>query len=138
MTRLVTLACALAAACVTVKPFPIVPPEPRLPAWQDRMSDGCTVPQFTGVAGLLTFSPKETACCVKHDRAYYLGGSIVDRLHADEDLRACFLTAGSGLLKAEAVFKAVRLGGEPFARLPYSWAFGGSVFTYTLQPQRTK
>jgi hypothetical protein len=103
----------------------------RLPPWQDAMSDGCSWPGGERAA-LWPVTPEAHRCCVAHDARYYRGGSITDRLRADEGLRACLLAAGLPRQLADFYFLFVRLGGGPEGRLPgVSWAFGGDVFQYT-------
>ncbi len=122
----VLLLCALSscAAVAHVVPFvPLPPPGPHLAAWTDAMSDGCSAPKLAGVR-VVAFTPAETACCVVHDKAYYYGGTATARLAADRALRACFVRAGSGTIRSEKAFLAVRAAGGPEWMQPYSWDFG--------------
>ena len=104
--------------------------------WADSMSDGCSIPG--GECGLsIPFTPDQHACCVRHDRAYYFGGSVNDRYSADNALRACMLAAGLDPVLTDVIFTGVRVGGGPEFRRPgISWAFGGKVFAYTRRPQQ--
>lgn len=137
-TRFAALVAAVAVSGCTVKvqPPPITlphiltprkpPPVPELPPWTDAMSDGCSAPKLIKptVDKWHVFTPKETACCVVHDKAYYYGGSYEARLAADRMLRACFVKASGSTLFAEGVFLAVRGGGGPEGMQPYSWDNG--------------
>lgn len=95
--------------------------------------------------------PPWEACCVTHDRAYHDAGgaltaaeSLASRLTADEALHHCVVTTGGrrapeiaalyGLSEetmragyaavADAMFRAVRLGGAPCTGLSWRWGFG--------------
>jgi|GEM_PF-844893 hypothetical protein len=84
--------------------------------------------------------------CVAHDRAYHAGeGGYVGRLQADLSLRSEIISyaienvstiqSRAGLntpeetlflyeLLAEAMYRAVRLGGAPCTSKPYAWGYG--------------
>ena len=96
--------------------------------------------------------PPWESCCTEHDRIYHAGGppdadaktSFEARRLADEQLRACVRRVGEertqvlmteyGLGRdevtllyrgiADAMYRAVRLGGAPCTRLPWRWGFG--------------
>ncbi|WP_424927226.1 hypothetical protein [Amaricoccus tamworthensis] len=95
--------------------------------------------------------PPWEACCVTHDRAYYLGGenpepaqSHAARLAADRELRVCVTeVTQSGREKvaeeygltveelhaiyariADGMYLSVRLGGKPCSGLPWRWGYG--------------
>jgi hypothetical protein len=121
---------ALALLVVSCASLPIV--DHRLPRWTDAMSDGCTLPVPLPVS---VFTAAETQCCIAHDAAYYRGGSELARLVADEALRVCVKATGlRGELIADGMFNAVRVGGGPELKQPWSWAFGGQRFVYSLFP----
>jgi len=105
-----------------------------LPSWTDAMSDGCSVPE--GLRPFFPNTPTVRACCIRHDRAYYLGGSRTDRLRADLQLATDWLATGEvPTWKVMQGLWAIRIGGGPKHRVPnVSWAFGGSVFKYTDHP----
>lgn len=90
-------------------------------------------------------------CCIIHDRAYHNAGpspdpeaSYANRLKADQTLKTCVeqtaksraepLAAKYGLtpqevdlaysLISEAMFSAVRIGGQPCNGMPWRWGFG--------------
>ena len=105
----------------------------KLKQWNDNMSDGCSVPEFLRVV-LPLESPEAIAACRRHDHAYYLGGSKIDRLRADLYFALALLDTDERE-KAELYFAAVRTGGEPaFRQRGVSWAFGGEVFQYSDVP----
>lgn len=100
----------------------------NLPEWKDEWSDGCSIPFH--LKRFLIETPAMRACCVKHDKKYYYGGSIKDRLVADAEFLLDLLEAGIEPIIAEEMYKAVRLLGGPSAQQPYSWAFGGKRYRY--------
>jgi len=105
-----------------------------LPQWDDRWSDGCSVPRIA--RGFLPEEQGETRqCCVRHDEAYYYGGSREERQEADGRFSACLLAAGVPPWLARVYYLAVRVGGHPRFRRPnVSWAFGGDRFRYDPEP----
>ena len=117
-----------------------------LPPWQDEWSDGCSwAPDWTDSI---------RRCCVRHDRAYYLGGSALDRHRADVALYRCVRASGMGVRLAWLYYGMVRLFGAPAFRRTKelvtvlsqavglrgvrvrSWAYGGRVLAYTAHPAR--
>jgi hypothetical protein len=96
--------------------------------------------------------PPWQQCCVTHDQAYHAGGgrhadaraSYVARRRADEQLRECVLRTGKKRISvlmsdynlsreqvsklyrgiADAMYRAVRVGGIPCTALPWRWGFG--------------
>ena len=96
------------------------------------MSDGCSVPSIA--KPFLLRSAEAKAACVRHDRAYYFGGSRLDRLKADCEFDLDVL-ASPDAEQAEMVFNAVRIfGGPHFRKAGVSWAFGGERFFYEAPP----
>lgn len=63
-------------------------------------------------------------CCVAHDLAYWQGGTVEQRLAADEELRSCVLRASGNPLLADLMFNGVRAGGDPRVMTTYRWAYG--------------
>jgi hypothetical protein len=91
-------------------------------------------------------------CCIVHDRAYHAGGgrqadakrSYDARRSADEQLRQCVIRTGEQRMPvlmndyslsrdqvstlyrsiADAMYRAVRVGGIPCTALPWRWGFG--------------
>jgi len=96
--------------------------------------------------------PPWQQCCVTHDQAYHAGGgrhadaraSYMARRRADEQLRQCVLHTGKKRILAlmsdyslsreqasklyrgiaDAMYRAVRVGGIPCTALPWRWGFG--------------
>lgn len=99
-----------------------------LPEWRDEMSDGCSIP--THLARFIDMSPEMRACCVRHDKKYYYGGTVKDRFIADVEFLLDLLKSGIDMHVAEQMYIAVRLHGSPARQKPYSWAFGGKRFCY--------
>ena len=96
-------------------------------------------------------APPWEPCCVTHDRAYHNAGSAIDaegsyaaRLDADQRLRACVSQVSMDRAEAlaqvydtsqatvqiaydaiaEAIFRAVRVGGAPCTGLSWRWGYG--------------
>ena len=63
-------------------------------------------------------------CCIKHDFAYWRGGSAEARLRADKELSACVLRATGNKGLAELMFAGVRAGGGPYLNTTYRWGYG--------------
>jgi hypothetical protein len=64
------------------------------------------------------------SCCLAHDLAYWRGGTVDERLKADQDLRSCVLTASRSAELADLMFAGVRAGGGPYFFTPYRWGYG--------------
>ncbi|WP_413585265.1 helicase [Bdellovibrio sp. HCB274] len=62
-------------------------------------------------------------CCVRHDVAYWRGGTSDERLHADQELKVCIEDKGYPKV-AEAYYYAVRMGGSPKFHTSYRWGYG--------------
>ena len=94
-----------------------------LQAWSDNLkpftSDGCSLfPDGT--------YPRQSlwmACCIRHDLAYWQGGSRDQRLAADQALEHCVSQLGEPEI-AQLMLAGVRLGGSPFFPTPYRWGYG--------------
>ena len=76
-------------------------------------------------------------CCLRHDVAYWQGGSDDDRLAADRALRACVEARTDDPALARLVYVGVRAGGSSVFptgfRWGYGWPFGRS--NQPLTPQ---
>lgn len=92
-------------------------------------SDGCSGGLSTVWTALAEDLPFE-ACCITHDRVYHAGGAETTaragydaRLRADIALQACVAETG-GQVIADAMYQAVRLGGQPCSGLSWRWGYG--------------
>ena len=82
-------------------------------------SDGCSsFPNGTPVDQSLWLD-----CCVRHDIAYWKGGTYEERLDADLALEQCVAKAGEPEI-AKLMLQGVRTGGNPFFLTPYRWGYG--------------
>jgi hypothetical protein len=109
LTALVALASAGCASLprghVSVQPF---------------RSDGCSL--FPD--GSFAEPGKWCDCCLRHDVAYWRGGSAVDRLAADRALRDCVRERTGDPVLAEAMFLGARAGGASVFPTWYRWGYG--------------
>jgi hypothetical protein len=62
-------------------------------------------------------------CCVRHDLAYWRGGTYQERLDADVELEHCVAKSGEPEIAA-LMLRGVRAGGNPFFLTPYRWGYG--------------
>jgi hypothetical protein len=63
-------------------------------------------------------------CCVAHDKAYFVGGSLKERRAADVELYRCVRSRGNGKFLASMIWLGVRIGGVSFLPTPFRWGFG--------------
>lgn len=94
---------------------------PKKSQLQPFTTDGCSM--------WIDGTPKQPYlwrhCCVAHDKAYWMGGSNLERNQADETLRACVSNlAGDGM--GNYMYFFVSTGGSPFWLTPYRWGYGWS------------
>jgi len=61
--------------------------------------------------------------CEKHDYAYWMGGTAMQRKRADIALAAGVAKAGYPLVGA-LMYYAVRVGGVPWLPTSYRWGYG--------------
>ena len=66
---------------------------------------------------------KWMACCVKHDYAYWKGGTEGQREFADLALQRCVADLGENSISAMMLL-GVRLGGGPYYPTSYRWGYG--------------
>ena len=64
-------------------------------------------------------------CCIKHDLAYWVGGSYDERRQADQLLNSCVARAGEPEI-ARLMLAGVRVGGSPYFPTSYRWGYGWS------------
>lgn len=62
-------------------------------------------------------------CCIRHDLAYWQGGSRQDRLNADKQLESCVAGVGEPEI-ASVMLAGVRVGGSPYLPTPFRWGYG--------------
>jgi hypothetical protein len=63
------------------------------------------------------------ACCIRHDIAYWQGGTWAQRLAADQALETCVSEVGEPKV-AQLMLAGVRLGGSPYFNTWYRWGYG--------------
>jgi hypothetical protein len=66
-------------------------------------------------------------CCVRHDHAYWKGGTYEERILADEALRECVAQVGEPEI-AELMLLGVRVGGTPYLPTRFRWGYGWPFF----------
>lgn len=84
-------------------------------------TDGCSV--FPN--GNFDQSSKWMQCCIRHDFAYWKGGTYAEREAADSELRQCVADLGEDSI-SELMYLGVRLGGTPISLAWYRWGYGWS------------
>lgn len=62
-------------------------------------------------------------CCIKHDIAYWQGGTHEERLQADQELERCVSQVGEPEI-ARIMLAGVRVGGSPYFPTSYRWGYG--------------
>lgn len=83
------------------------------------VSDGCSV--FPD--GTIEQSRLWLSCCVKHDLAYWKGGSSAEREIADRELKQCVRSVGEKEI-AELMLAGVRVGVSPYFPTEFRWGYG--------------
>lgn len=101
---LALLSCSVTASATEIAPF---------------TSDGCSsFPDGTPANQSLWLD-----CCVRHDLAYWKGGTYEERLAADLALEQCVVKLGEPEI-ARLMLRGVRAGGNPYLLTPYRWGYG--------------
>lgn len=90
------------------------------PELSDFTSDGCSLFPDRSLIDAKDWCD----CCFEHDIAYWQGGTVAQRLAADERLRKCVLAKTGDPLLADAMFNGVRFGGSPWFYNWYRWGYG--------------
>ena len=62
-------------------------------------------------------------CCLEHDKAYWLGGTYLERKQADNKLRSCIAEVENKAL-ADIMWAGVRAGGSPYWPTHFRWSYG--------------
>jgi hypothetical protein len=84
-------------------------------------SDGCSA--FPD--GTLQQQSLWVNCCIRHDLAYWQGGTYEQREQADKALQSCVAQAGEDQI-ADVMLAGVRVGGSPYWPTPFRWGYGWS------------
>lgn len=84
-------------------------------------TDGCSL--FPD--GNFEDNSKWIECCIRHDYAYWKGGTEHQRALADSELKQCVANLGEEDLSVVMHF-GVRLGGQPIFPTWYRWGYGWS------------
>ncbi len=82
-------------------------------------SDGCSA--FPD--GTLQQNELWLACCIIHDKAYWLGGPYKERQQADMELQQCVAEVGEPEIAA-IMLAGVRVGGTPYLPTKFRWGYG--------------
>ena len=83
-------------------------------------SDGCSL----FIDGTFENPELWKDCCLKHDIAYWQGGTRAERGAADLAFRKCVEKKTGNRDLAELMYQAVRNGGEPYFPTWYRWGYG--------------
>lgn len=72
-----------------------------------------------------TFNDRQLflGCCTLHDFAYWQGGTVEQRLQADQSFSYCISELGHPEL-AKMMLLGVRIGGSPYWPTPFRWGYG--------------
>ena len=85
-------------------------------------TDGCSGGLSQAWRALFRQDPPWEGACIEHDRAYWKGGTILDRVYADRRLYEHVRLAGYPAT-ATLVWIAVRAGGHPLWPFPWRWGY---------------
>ena len=83
-------------------------------------SDGCSL----FIDGTFENPELWKDCCLKHDIAYWQGGTREERETADLAFKKCVEKKTGNSELAELMYQAVRKGGEPYFPTWYRWGYG--------------
>ena len=82
-------------------------------------SDGCSA----SPDGTIEQNTQWLNCCIKHDKAYWAGGTYEDRKKSDKLLNHCVDDVGEPEV-AQLMFARVRVSGSPYLPTTFRWAYG--------------
>lgn len=99
--------------------FPLLPFNSVANQLAEFTTDGCSM--FPD--GTLSNPTLWQACCIAHDVAYWQGGTIENRLTADNELKVCVAKLGQPEI-AQLMMLGVRVGGTPYLPTPFRWGYG--------------
>ena len=89
----------------------------------DFTSDGCSL----FIDGTFEDPDLWKECCLKHDIAYWQGGTEEEREAADIAFRECVKKKTGNSELAEVMYQAVRKGGDPYFPTWYRWGYGWPI-----------
>ena len=89
----------------------------------DFTSDGCSL----FIDGTFEDPDLWKECCLKHDVAYWQGGTEEEREAADIAFRECVKKKTGNAELAEVMYQAVRKGGDPYFPTWYRWGYGWPI-----------
>ena len=89
----------------------------------DFTSDGCSL----FIDGTFEKPDLWKECCLKHDIAYWQGGTQEERLEADLAFKSCVEKKTGDSTLAKLMYDAVRVGGEPYFPTWYRWGYGWPI-----------
>jgi hypothetical protein len=92
---------------------------PHLNTLKPFATDGCSV----WIDGTVNEPYLWRHCCVAHDKAYWIGGTNLERNKADEAILAC-VSDVAGKTMGSYMYFFVSTGGGPFLVTPYRWGYG--------------
>ena len=84
-------------------------------------SDGCSA--FPD--GTIAHKTLWLKCCQQHDFDYWQGGTYVQRLVSDKQLKQCVSQVGEPTIAA-LMLAGVRVGGTPYLPTSFRWGYGWS------------
>jgi hypothetical protein len=86
--------------------------------------DGCSMTPDEILKEIIKV-PSLTEICLRHDLGYGYGepGNEIERMEVDVKFQNELRSAGAGEFAAQAMFDAVRSGGQEKFCLPFSWGF---------------
>ncbi len=98
-------------------------------------TDGCSL--FPD--GTLEHQSLWVHCCIRHDLAYWKGGTEQQRLEADQALQQCVAQTGEPKI-AQLMLAGVRVGGSPVSVMSYRWGYGWPLLRgyKALTPEENK
>ena len=89
----------------------------------DFTSDGCSL----FIDGTFENPELWKECCLKHDIAYWQGGTKEQREQADLAFKNCVEKKTGDSTLAYLMYEAVRAGGEPHFPTWYRWGYGWPI-----------
>lgn len=99
-------------------------------------TDGCSGGMTWAFRLVFRRDPPWQGACIEHDRAYWAGGTRLDRSKADAWLQVRVDGAGYPWVSL-LMWLAVRIGGHPLLPLPWRWGYGWRWPTGYEHPERS-